>query len=175
MDKRLATVQRVPSLAAQGDWYLVQCKPKQDERAEDNLVRQGYVCSRPTCRRERQLRGKQRLIEESLFPGYLFIRMPHDANWAPLRSTRGVSRVVAFGGRPLAVSHALITHLQLRAQTHVIPAYRPGDEVTILDEGFEGVESIFVAMDGNERVVLLIHLLNQQQQITLPITRIAGR
>lgn len=43
MDKRLATVQRVPSLAAQGDWYLVQCKPKQDERAEDNLVRQGYV------------------------------------------------------------------------------------------------------------------------------------
>ena len=75
----------------------------------------------------------------------------------------------------MAVSHALITHLQLRAQTHVIPAYRPGDEVTILDEGFEGVESIFVAMDGNERVVLLIHLMNQQQQITLPITRIAGR
>lgn len=132
------------------------------------------TCAPFTCRRERQLRGKQRLIEESLFPGYLFIRMP--ALVGTLRSTRrGVSEVVAFGGRPLAVSHALITHLQLRAQTHVIPAIGPGDEVTILDEGFEGVESIFVAMDGNERVVLLIHLMNQQQQITLPITRIAGR
>ncbi|WP_332455243.1 transcription termination/antitermination NusG family protein, partial [Pseudomonas fragi] len=35
---------------------------------------------------------------ESLFPGYLFIHMPPGANWAPLRSTRGVARVVAFGG-----------------------------------------------------------------------------
>ena len=152
-----------------GDWYLVQCKPRQDERAEENLLRQGYECSRPTCRRERLLRGQLKYVQESLFPGYLFIHMPQDANWAPLRSTRGVARVVAFGGRPLAVSCELVSQLQSRAETHIIMTLNPGDKVTILDQGFAGIESIFMSMDGEERVILLINLMNRQQQISLPL------
>ena len=31
-------------------WYLLQCKPKQDERAEEHLQRQGYACFRSTYR-----------------------------------------------------------------------------------------------------------------------------
>lgn len=163
------------SASKPGDWYLVQCKPRQDERAEENLQRQGYGCSRPSCRREKLVRGQLQFTQESLFPGYLFIHMPQGANWAPLRSTRGVARIVAFGGRPLAVSHDLIVQLQDRASTHTIAAYDPGDKVTILDQSFAGIESIFMAMDGEERVILLINLMNRQQQISLPVTSIANR
>ena len=158
-----------------GDWYLVQCKPRQDERAEENLLRQGYECSRPACRRERLLRGQMQHVQESLFPGYLFIHMPQGANWAPLRSTRGVARVVAFGGRPLAVSHELVAQLQDRAENHIITTLSPGDKVTILDQGFAGIESIFITMDGEERVILLINLMNRQQQISLPLASITNR
>lgn len=164
-----------PSTPKSNDWYLVQCKPKQDERAEENLQRQGYECSRPVCRREKLLRGQLSCVKESLFPGYLFINMPEGANWAPLRSTRGVARVVAFGGRPLAVSHELILQLQSRADTHVISKFNAGDKVTILDQGFAGIESIFMSMDGEERVILLINLMNRQQQISLPVTSISTR
>lgn len=158
-----------------GDWYLVQCKPRQDERAEENLQRQGYDCSRPSCRRENLVRGQLQSTRESLFPGYLFIHMPQGANWAPLRSTRGVARIVAFGGRPLAVSHDLIIQLQERANTHAIAACSPGEKVTILDQGFSGIESIFMTMDGGERVILLINLMNRQQQISLSVTSIGNR
>lgn len=163
------------SASIAGDWYLVQCKPRQDERAEENLVRQGYECSRPTCRRERLQRGQLQHVQESLFPGYLFLHMPKGANWAPLRSTRGVARVVAFGGRPLAVSHELVVQLQNRAETHIITTFNPGDKVTILDQGFAGIESIFMTMDGEERVILLINLMNRQQQISLPLASISNR
>lgn len=101
--------------------------------------------------------------------------MPQGANWAPLRSTRGVARIVAFGGRPLAVSHDLIIQLQERANTHAIAAYSPGNKVAILDQGFAGIESIFMTMDGEERVILLINLMNRQQQISLPVTSIGNR
>lgn len=166
-----ATAQPAPS--KQGDWYLVQCKPKQDERAEQNLVRQGYPCSRPVCRRERLLRGKRQLVEESLFPGYLFIHMPTGANWAPLRSSRGVARVVAFGGKPLPVNEQLVKQLQIRAQTCIFTTFNPGDKVTLLEEGFAGIESIFMSMDGEERVILLINLMNRQQPISMPLASIA--
>ena len=164
-----------PGASKSGDWYLVQCKPRQDERAEENLLRQGYECARPACRRERLLRGQMQHVQESLFPGYLFIHMPSGANWAPLRSTRGVARVVAFGGRPLAVSYELILNLKSRAESCLISAFSPGEKVTILDESFAGIESIFMTMDGEERVILLINLMNRQQQVSLPLASIANR
>ncbi len=170
-----STVTQEPAESRAGEWYLVQCKPRQDERAEENLQRQGYECSRPACRRERLLRGQLQYVQESLFPGYLFIHMPQGANWAPLRSTRGVARVVAFGGRPLAVSCHLVAQLQQRAESHVITTFSPGDKVTIIDEGFAGIESIFMTMDGEERVILLINLMNRQQQVSLPLASIANR
>ena len=162
------------AVSRRGDWYLVQCKPKQDERAEENLVRQGYECSRPLCSRERLLRGKRQLVQESLFPGYLFIHMPLGANWAPLRSSRGVARVVAFGGQPLPVSQQLVEQLQARALTAVVSPFKPGDKVTVKEEGFSGLDSIFMCMDGEERVILLINLMNRQQQISLPLASIVN-
>ncbi|MGP0123215.1 transcription/translation regulatory transformer protein RfaH [Pseudomonas bubulae] len=162
------------AVSRQGDWYLVQCKPKQDERAEENLMRQGYACSRPVCSREKLLRGKRQLVQESLFPGYLFIHMPLGANWAPLRSSRGVARVVAFGGQPLPVSQQLVEQLQARAQSCLLRAFKPGERVTLKEEGFAGIESIFMSMDGEERVILLINLMNRQQQISMPLASISN-
>ena len=58
---------------------------------------------------------------------------------------------------------------------HVISKFNAGDKVTILDQGFAGIESIFMSMDGEERVILLINLMNRQQQISLPVTSISTR
>ena len=153
-------------------WYLVHCKPRQDERAEQNLLRQGYTCYRPQHSCERIVRGRRQIIAESLFPGYLFIELASDANWAPLRSTRGVSRIVGFGGMPLRIDHSLIARLQQRTATVVKPALEAGDSVRITEGGFAELDAIFVAMDGEQRVILLLNMLNRQQQISMPLMSI---
>jgi len=154
-------------------WYLIQCKPRQDERAEENLLRQGYTCYRPQHTRERLLRGQRQLVEESLFPGYLFIRLSTLDNWAPLRSTRGVSRVVSFGNQPLAVSTELVERLQQRCSA--VPAEQflaSGDKVRINHGAFAELEAIFLSMDGNERVILLMNILHREQKIRVPLASI---
>lgn len=156
------------------NWYLVQCKPRQDERAEDNLSRQGYECARPTCRRERIVRGRRQTNIESLFPGYLFIQMSDNASWAPLRSTRGIARVVAFGGQPLRVAGELIYQLQQRSESEVKQIFNAGDNVRILDSGLSEIDAVFMAMEGEERVILLINMLNRQQQISVPLANIVS-
>jgi len=35
-------------------WYLIHCKPRQDERASENLVRQSFHCYRPVRQVERR-------------------------------------------------------------------------------------------------------------------------
>lgn len=153
-------------------WYLVHCKPRQDERAEEHLIRQGYACYRPRLERERLVRGRRQNVVESLFPGYLFIQLHADANWSPLRSTRGVNRLVSFGGYPLQVPSSLIDSLQERAPTEPQPLLRPGDRVRIVDGSFAELEAIFLSMDGEERVVLLMKLLNREQKLTLPLASV---
>ena len=107
-------------------WYLMCCKPCQDERAKQNLLRQDYTCYRPQHRCERIVRGCRQIIAESLLSGYLFIELASDANWAPLSSTRGVSRMVGFDGMPLRIDYSLIARLQQRTAVTVKPVLEAG-------------------------------------------------
>jgi transcriptional antiterminator RfaH len=157
-------------------WYLVQCKASQDERAEINLVNQGYTCFRPTHRRERVLQGRRRIIRESLFPSYLFIQLGSDESWSPLRSTRGVLRIVSFGGKPLPVDDALIAQLyEHDSGAHVEARFACGERVRINEGPFVELEAIFLAMEGEQRVVLLMTLLQREQRISMPLVGISKR
>lgn len=154
-------------------WYLIQCKSRQDERAEENLIRQDYVCYRPKLKGERLVRGQRSMVEESLFPGYLFIRLGQQDDWGPLRSTRGVLRVVSFGKQPLTVGEELI--LQLQQHEHAPDTqelFAAGEKVRIDRGPFAELEGIFLAMDGDQRVVLLLNFLRREQKVFMPLTAI---
>ena len=153
-------------------WYLVQCKPRQDERAQEHLLRQGYHCYRPEHSCECIVSGRRQIKLQSLFPGYLFIALADDASWAPLRSTRGVTRVVGFGGIPLKVDARLVAQLQQRAEQAPKFVLQEGESVRITDGSFAEVNAIYMAMDGDERVLLLLSLLNRQQQVSVPLASI---
>lgn len=162
-----------PTDAAARHWYLLQCKPRQDERAEENLLRQGYHCYRPQHQRERILRGQRQTVSESLFPGYLFIQLGPLDNWAPLRSTRGVSRLVAFGNQPLPVSDELIAQLRRRCNaSDDEQLFVRGEQVRVVQGPFAELDALFLAMDGNQRVILLINILQREQNVSAPLASI---
>ena len=154
-------------------WYLIQTKPRQDARAEQNLVRQQYTCFVPLVPPAPSASGLRRRVvaQEYLFPGYLFIRLSSVENWYPIRSTRGVNRVVAFGGQPCRVSDALIEHIRQRVEQPLgattSGTFAQGDTVMIRAGGTE-LQAIFLSEDGDERAVILLNLLQREQRISLP-------
>lgn len=150
-------------------WYLLQSKPRQAERAQLNLERQGYQVYLPRITVERVRRRQRQLLEEPLFPNYLFIRLQRWVdNWYPLRSTRGVSWLVAFGDQPIAVDDSLIAAIAQRcAQDAGPPELQPGESVEILDGPFAGLNAIFKASLGEQRVLILLDLLQRQVSVTL--------
>lgn len=166
------------TVPAQSAWYLLQCKPRQNFRAEENLCNQGFICFQPVVEVERLQSGKRRIITEPLFPGYLFIRLDCiNDNWSPIRSTRGVSRLVGFTGLPLSVPDDVVETLRQRLveQPRIAPPLLPGDKVIIKDGAFAAIEAIFKAFDGDERVVILLDLMNRQQQLVVPVSSIEKR
>lgn len=142
-------------------WYLIQTKPRQEARAEEHLRRQDFDCYRPR---------KNERTEEPLFPGYLFIRLDRQLdNWYPIRSTRGVARVVSFGGEPTPVRDELIEQLRQRlASPPEKPHFQPGERVQLHGGSFNELEAIFVSADGEERSVILLNLLAREQKVRVP-------
>jgi transcriptional antiterminator RfaH len=154
-------------------WYLLQCKARQDSRAEDNLLRQNYVTFRPQLVTQRLLRGKQQGVLESLFPGYLFIQLTREDNWSALRSTRGVSRIVNFNHGPATVANQVIEHLRARCSGEVpSQMFQPGDKLQIIQGPLSTLEGIFLTMDGTERVMILLQLLSREQPVRVPLSHI---
>lgn len=139
---------------------MLQCKPRQDERAQDNLACQGYACYRPQLRRERIINGRKQWGSESLFLRYLFNALASTDNCAPLRSIRG--RIVGFGGMLLKVAPGIIELMRQRTEDDVHPVLNVGDVVPITTSDLAELEATFQAMDGDERVIRLLSMLNWQ-------------
>jgi len=153
-------------------WYLIQTKPRQEARAEEHLQRQHFECYRPLKSNDPKKRSTRSAAEEELFPGYLFIRMDqiHD-NWYPIRSTRGVARIVTFGGHPVPVQDELIEQIRQRLSTPAPrPVFKQGEHVLIKAGELCDIEAIFLASDGTERAVILLNLLQREQKVVLPIS-----
>lgn len=163
---------------SQAHWYLVQCKPRETFRAEQHLGNQGFECFLPNHRVKRQRRGKVYWSTEPLFPYYLFICLDDASNWSLIRSTRGVAKVVDFDGTPAPVPEPIVQGLKQHCARLMgeepAPLFRPGERVQITEGCFKALDAVVQATKGEERVVLLLNLLNQPQRIELPIGAVRG-
>lgn len=152
-------------------WYVIQHKPAQGDRSLENLQNQDARCFYPKVTVERIRAGKRTSRLEPLFPGYLFIHIePTDPLWGKLRSTRGVLRVLSFGGKPLPIEDAVIDYIRDGLQAvEKQGGLKKGEPVQIQDGPFKGVEAIFQAYDGEERAVVLVNFMQKQQVVRVPL------
>lgn len=148
-------------------WYLVYTKPRQEKYALENLERQGYQCYLPTISSEKLRQGALVVSDEPLFPRYLFIRLGQGMeakSWAPVRSTKGVGRLVCFGVKPAQVDDGLIKLLRMqetRVQHEPERLFSPGERVCLTAVPFAGIEGIYKMADGERRVMVLIEILSK--------------
>ncbi len=167
-------MQRAAESASNSRWYVIQCKPRQDARALENLVRQGFECYLPTLSAEKLRHGRKVAAEEPLFPGYLFIHLDVSGeNWAPIRSTRGVSQMVRVRDQPLPVGNEIVELIRQRLATQQPQlCLQSGERVLITDGCFSQLEAIFIATDGEHRVTLLLNILQQEQRLSFPLASV---
>lgn len=156
-------------------WYLVHTKPKQERRALDNLQRQGYPCFLPLVPVESVRRGRLAVVEQALFPRYLFIQLDdslHARAWGPVRSTLGVTRLVSFGLQPARVPDDLIAQLRQQLQDLAAapqPLFQPGQTVRVTQGPFAGLDCIYQMPDGDQRAIVLLTLLQRPVRVPVPV------
>ena len=155
-------------------WYTIYTKAWQEDLAAEHLRRQEFEIYLPRIKQAYRYRGRWRDRIEPLFPRYLFIRLDLGTdNVAPIRSTRGVTKLVSFNGLPATVPDQLIDALVQTADpdTELLhpeeALFKPGTAVTIVDGPLAGLEAIFKAHDGEARSIILLELLGKTHQLSI--------
>ncbi len=161
-------------------WFAVQCKPRQESLADENLQRQGYVTYLPRIRQRRLRRRQWVSSSEPLFPRYLFIHVDEAAqSLAPVRSTLGVSDLVRFGHLLRPVPEAVIDYLRAAEsetgeRVEEEWPFGHGDSVEVLDGPLAGLEGVFQHPVAEARAMLLLDLLGRTTPVAVEMKSLAS-
>lgn len=163
-------------------WFAVLTKPRLEAQAQLCLVRQNYECLYPRIKRSVRTAAGMTVRTESLFPRYVFIQVDaNEQSLAPVRSTRGVAGLVRFGGVPAEVPCRVIEQIKSRMDLETgfvqlrLPDLNPGTSVRISEGPLEGIEGIFKAPAGPDRVRVLLSLMGTDREVVVPRRALGGR
>lgn len=164
-------------------WYVVLTKPKQELRAEEHLRAQGGEVFLPRIALEKMRKGKRVNVIESLFPGYLFVNVEGCEHLVgSIRSTRGVRQLLRFGIEPIEIRQDLIDDLRCRCSDvningeslsgNIQAVFKEGQFVEITSGPFKDYQAIFKQFDGEQRAIILLNLLSQQQELLVELEQL---
>ncbi|MGY6631645.1 MAG: transcription termination/antitermination NusG family protein [Wenzhouxiangella sp.] len=155
-------------------WHAVFCKPKQDAIAEEHLLHQGFEIFRPKTQTRIRRNGRRVLLTESMFPRYLFIHLDSQGeDWTPIRSTRGAVGLVRMGLHTPVIPDPVIQMLRERCDEQGVVNlagqidFQPNDLVEIIDGPCAGYRALFQSRSSEERVIVLLTLLQHERSVEL--------
>lgn len=146
------------------NWYLIYSKPRQEQLACENLTRQAYTVYLPRIIQiqNRRHAGRDSETIAPMFPRYLFIHLNKSTdNWAPIRSTIGVSGLVQFGQYNAVVPDELIRTLQSACNSEGVhesikKEFQIGEKVRIIHGIARDYEGVIHSTRSSERIELLL-------------------
>ena len=153
------------------NWYLLQCKPREEIRANENLENQGFRTFLPEITTSKKTKAGYSEVQSPLFPGYLFIKLNNTVDdWSPIRSTRGVNKLVSFGQIaaivPTTVIDTIRHQINNKNNKEIYP-FAKGDRVTIATGPFKELQAVFDSRNGQQRAWVFLELMGKWQRIAI--------
>jgi transcriptional antiterminator RfaH len=151
-------------------WYTIYTKPKQEDRAEENLLRVPLEVFNPKLKRKKLIRGKYEYVLQPLFPCYIFAKFDPVHHYHTVKYARGVRSIVGNAGIPWSVSEEILGIIRSRMNEEGVIVIRQdikaGDSVEIAEGPFQGLIGIFEReMKDRDRVVVLLNTIEYQARV----------
>ena len=160
------------------DWFVLATHPHREAEAMQNLARQSFQAYCPMIIKHIRHARREYDAPRPLFPGYVFVEQEGAAQrWRPLNSTLGVRSLLMSGETPAKLPAGFVQSLKSREVNGSIckpeTPFQIGQQVTIQGGAFDGLIGQIVEMRENDRVLVLLDLLNRQTRVHIDAKRLA--
>ncbi len=162
-------------------WFAVRTKPRREDYARENFERQGYEVYLPKTLVRRRHARRDSWEEHAFFPNYLFLHLgSNERRWSSIASTYGAIGAVRFGDNYPLVPEEVISYLmecedeygRILSESRPGSPFRPEQRVRIVDGSMKGLEGNFIAMNGKERVQVMLDLLNRRVNVQMHLAHV---
>lgn len=155
-------------------WYVIHTHPKQEDRANANLIAWGVETFIPKFRERRINEFTRRAIylAKPLFSRYIFAHFDTEKLLNKICFTRGIHEVVSFGGEPAPIDDEIIRLLKLNVDEDGFillgEGVKLGDKVEVDSGILKSLTGIFEReITGSNRVMILLEPVNFQCHIAV--------
>ena len=161
-------------------WFVVRTKPRQEEVAKIHYIRQGFAVYSPKVQSIRRHARKTEQVMRPLFPGYIFLHLrAEEQDWTAIGSTIGAIGPVRFNNYYPPVPDWVIAGIRERENDNgCIPLkslgdtmFKSGSRVTVA-MGDKEIDGIFLNFKDEDRVVVLLDILQRQLPVVTPLARL---
>jgi len=161
-------------------WFAVQTKPRQEELATMHYIRQGFAVYSPKVQSIRRHARKTEKVLRPLFPGYVFLHLSSDEeNWIAISSTIGAIGPVHFNEYYPTVPDWAIEEIRARENDQGFIPFQPLGETklksgsqVIVSLGDKEIDGAFLNFKDEDRVVVLLNILQRQLPVVAPFSKL---
>ncbi len=152
------------------EWYALYTRPRHEKKVYEQLLEKQIEAFLPMVERVRQWKDRKKRVMMPLFNSYVFVHIDLKDRFDALR-TKGVVRMVSFGGVPAAIPDWQIEQLRRIIEypdTLQLEEYlREGDWVEVVDGPFRGIKGRLREMRNETRVVINIDGIYQSASFVI--------
>jgi transcriptional antiterminator RfaH len=146
-------------------WYVVRSLPRQEARAEFQLLRQGFPVFFPRAIKTVRHARKLRMVKGSVFPTYMFVVLDIGRDrWRSVNGTGGVASLIMQGDAPQPVPVGVVENLlELVDEGGMVRLdrnLREGQRVRVVAGVFANAIGVLERLDANGRVRVLLDIMN---------------
>lgn len=155
------------SLTAGERWYVARSLPRQEARAEFQLLRQGFPVFLPRATKTVRHARKLRTVKSPVFPSYMFVVLDIDRDrWRSVNGTSGVASLIMQGETPQPVPGGVVENLLRLTDEDGIVRFdcnlRQGQPVRVVAGPFANAIGTLERLDANGRVRVLLDIMKGQ-------------
>lgn len=153
-------------------WYALQTRSRHEKRIQGNLQEKGIQAYLPLSEKHHQWSDRRKLVDEPLFPGYVFVKIAPDAqSRVPVLRTTGVIGFLGVRGVGIPIPEseisAIRTLLQENVEVRSHPYLELGKRVRICGGSLDGLEGILTGMEGTRGLVVSVQVIQKSVEMRI--------
>lgn len=151
-------------------WYALYTRPKFEKKVASVLEDKDIRAFLPTRSVVKQWSDRKKIIDEPLFPSYVFVYANSKGRYLSLQ-THGVVRMVSFNGEPTRIPEEQIRSIYQILEHGYDPEpyqyFAYGDEVEIVSGPLRGLRGLYIEDRGTKRLVISVDAIQHSFAIEL--------
>ncbi|ATQ76794.1 hypothetical protein CR152_21445 [Massilia violaceinigra] len=151
-------------------WLVLRTRSRHESVVESFLQQKLITSYLPKCKLVRSWKGRSRVVEFPLFPGYVFVR-PTPAQFESMRYIRGSCGLVLADNKPACLPEKDLASVKILVDSGISlmvdPELMAGKRVRIVAGPLAGMEGELVSVKSQDLLVVNIEMLNSSVRVDI--------